>query len=91
MRELDYLTAPVVLALVLGPLMETAFRQSLIISQSSFADVLTRPICAVLLLRPPAARARSPKPPAPRVDAVYTEWMEGSDCRVCLGVDPKGG
>ncbi|MHB1131427.1 MAG: tripartite tricarboxylate transporter permease [Chloroflexota bacterium] len=50
MRELDFPTAPVVLALVLGPLMEQNFRQSLIISHGSFAEYVTRPISATLLV-----------------------------------------
>jgi putative tricarboxylic transport membrane protein len=49
-RELDFPSAPVVLTLVLGPLMENAFRQSLIASQGSFTDFLTRPISAFFLL-----------------------------------------
>jgi putative tricarboxylic transport membrane protein len=42
--------APLVLAFVLGPLMETSLRQSLIISDGAFAIFLTRPISGVLLL-----------------------------------------
>lgn len=41
--------APLVLAFVLGPLMEMSLRQSLIISEGSFAIFVTRPISAVLL------------------------------------------
>jgi len=41
--------APLVLAFVLGPLMETSLRQSLILSQGGFGLFLTRPISAVLL------------------------------------------
>jgi putative tricarboxylic transport membrane protein len=41
--------APLVLAFVLGPLMETSLRQSLILSQGEFGSFLTRPISAVLL------------------------------------------
>jgi putative tricarboxylic transport membrane protein len=41
--------APLVLAFVLGPLMETSLRQSLILSQGEFGPFLTRPISAVLL------------------------------------------
>lgn len=41
--------APLVLAFVLGPLMETSLRQSLIISQGGFGLFLTRPISAALL------------------------------------------
>jgi putative tricarboxylic transport membrane protein len=38
-----------VLAFVLGPLMETSLRQSLILSQGGFDIFVTRPISAVLL------------------------------------------
>jgi putative tricarboxylic transport membrane protein len=41
--------APLVLAFVLGPLMETSLRQSLIISDGAFAIFATRPISGVLL------------------------------------------
>jgi putative tricarboxylic transport membrane protein len=50
MRELDFPSAPVVLALVLGPMMESSLRQSLILSQGSFAEFFTRPISAALLV-----------------------------------------
>ena len=50
MREFDFPTAPLVLALVLGPMMESAFRQSLIVSHGSFVDFMTRPISAALLI-----------------------------------------
>jgi putative tricarboxylic transport membrane protein len=41
--------APLVLGFVLGPLMETSLRQSLIISGGTFEIFATRPICASLL------------------------------------------
>ena len=41
--------APLVLAFVLGPIMETALRQSLILSQGEFEFFVTRPLSAVLL------------------------------------------
>ncbi|MBC7338707.1 MAG: tripartite tricarboxylate transporter permease [Firmicutes bacterium] len=49
MKKLDYPPAPLVLALVLGNLVETSLRQSLIISGGSMAIFVTRPISAVLL------------------------------------------
>jgi putative tricarboxylic transport membrane protein len=42
--------APLVLAFVLGPLMETSLRQSLIISEGAFAVFVTRPISGTLLV-----------------------------------------
>jgi putative tricarboxylic transport membrane protein len=48
MRKLEFPSAPIVLAMVLGPMMETNLRQSLLLSQGSFAIFFTRPISAVL-------------------------------------------
>jgi putative tricarboxylic transport membrane protein len=47
-KKLDYPIAPLVLALVLGDLAESALRQSLIMSQGSLAIFFTRPIAAVI-------------------------------------------
>jgi len=49
MRKFDFDTAPMVLAFLLGPMMEVAMRQSLILSQGSFAIFVTRPIAAACL------------------------------------------
>ena len=49
MRKLDFDTAPLVLAFLLGPMMEVAMRQSLILSQGSFKIFVTRPISATCL------------------------------------------
>jgi putative tricarboxylic transport membrane protein len=49
MRKLDYPTAPLVLGLVLGDLMEKALRQSLMMSQGSIS-ILFRPIPSALLV-----------------------------------------
>src|SRR5688572_14767038 len=48
-EKYGYSLAPLVLAFVLGPLMETSLRQSLIISQGDFSIFFMRPISAVLL------------------------------------------
>jgi putative tricarboxylic transport membrane protein len=50
MRKFDYEPAPLVLAFVLGPLMETALRQSLIMSDGGFLIFLARPISAGCLI-----------------------------------------
>jgi putative tricarboxylic transport membrane protein len=50
MRKLDYPMAPAVLALVLGPLAETSMRQSLLISNGSFAIFFTRPIAGTIMV-----------------------------------------
>jgi putative tricarboxylic transport membrane protein len=44
MRKFDYEAAPLVLAMVLGPMMENALRQSLIMANGSAAIFFTRPI-----------------------------------------------
>jgi putative tricarboxylic transport membrane protein len=50
MRKFRYQAAPLVLALVLGPMLEEAFRQSLITSRGSFAIFFTRPISVGFLI-----------------------------------------
>jgi len=49
MKRYDWSMAPMVLGLVLGPLFETAMRQSFTISHGSASIFVTRPISAVLL------------------------------------------
>jgi putative tricarboxylic transport membrane protein len=49
MRKFGYEGAPLILAYVLGPLLENSLRQSLLISQGSFLIFVTRPISAVAL------------------------------------------
>ena len=48
-KKYQYEGAPLVLALVLGPLLETALRRSLLISQGSFMIFVTHPVSAVFL------------------------------------------
>jgi len=50
LRKLDYEAAPLLLALVLGPKLEVAFRQSLMISHGDFRVFLDRPISMGFLL-----------------------------------------
>jgi putative tricarboxylic transport membrane protein len=50
MRKWAYEGAPLLLALVLGPRMEVAFRQSLMISHGTFAIFMERPISLLFLL-----------------------------------------
>lgn len=50
LRKLDYEGAPLLLALVLGPRLEVAFRQSLMISHGSFHIFVSRPISLSFLL-----------------------------------------
>lgn len=50
MKKLSLEAAPMVLAFVLGPMMETSLRQSLIKSGGSFSIFFTRPISSVFLI-----------------------------------------
>ena len=49
MRKFDFDTAPLVLAFILGPMMEVSMRQALLLSQGSFSIFFTRPISAACL------------------------------------------
>ncbi|MGB9866874.1 MAG: tripartite tricarboxylate transporter permease [Bacillota bacterium] len=49
MEKYGFPVVPIVLALILGPMIENAVRQSLILSQGSWTVFVTRPISAALL------------------------------------------
>lgn len=49
MRKFKYEAAALILGYVLGPMIERSLRQSLLISDGSFAIFVTRPISAVTL------------------------------------------
>jgi putative tricarboxylic transport membrane protein len=64
LRDLGYSPAPLVLALVIGPMMETALRESLMINQGAIAPMIFRPIAgtiymaaALALVIPPVVKA----------------------------------
>jgi putative tricarboxylic transport membrane protein len=66
MKKFGYEPAPLVLAFVLGPLLENNLRKSLILSQGDFSTFVTRPIsaacltvAALLLLSPLLPRLRA--------------------------------
>ena len=50
MKRSHFPTAPLVLGLVLAPLLETSFRQSMLLSRGSFAIFIERPISLTLLI-----------------------------------------
>ena len=50
MRKFDFEPGPLVLAFVLGPILETAFRQSLVISNGDISIFFTRPISVSFLV-----------------------------------------
>jgi putative tricarboxylic transport membrane protein len=49
MRKYEYDLAPIIMALLLGPIIETSFRQSLSISRGSISIFIEKPISAVCL------------------------------------------
>ena len=49
LRKLDFETAPIVLGVVLAPMLEMSFRQSLAMSSGDYAIFLHRPIAATML------------------------------------------
>src|SRR2546428_13768421 len=79
MRKFDYPAAPVVLALVLGPQLETNFRRALTLSQGDYTSFLVHPIAATLLalavlslawpILVRLVRGRPPEVPIPVADA----------------------
>jgi len=50
LRRLKYDLAPLVLALVLGPMMERSFREAMMISRGDLSVFLSRPISGTILL-----------------------------------------
>jgi putative tricarboxylic transport membrane protein len=67
-RKFEFEGAPFILAVVLGPMMEKAFRQSLIMSKGAFSIFVSRPISGVifgiaivLLILPLVAKAKREK------------------------------
>jgi putative tricarboxylic transport membrane protein len=49
LRRMNFEGAPFILALVLGPIMETSFRQSLLISHGNLGTFISHPTSAILL------------------------------------------
>jgi putative tricarboxylic transport membrane protein len=49
LRKFDFETAPIVLGVVLAPMLEMSFRQSLAMSSGSYAIFMQRPIAATML------------------------------------------
>ncbi len=50
LRKFDFEAAPVVLGLILAPMLEMSFRQSLAMSSGSYAIFFNRPIAATMIL-----------------------------------------
>jgi putative tricarboxylic transport membrane protein len=71
-KKLDYPIAPMVLALVLGDMAESALRQSLIMSQGSPLIFVTRPISAVLVVLSLGLFV------SPGIQALLRRWHQGA-------------
>jgi putative tricarboxylic transport membrane protein len=72
LRDLGYSPAPLVLALVIGPMMENAWRSSMMINQGAIAPMIFRPIAGTIYLAaalaltvPPVVRAIRGKKKSP--------------------------
>jgi putative tricarboxylic transport membrane protein len=50
LRQAGFQVAPLILALVIGPMIETSLRQALKISGGNLAEVVFRPICLALYI-----------------------------------------
>ena len=50
LRGVGFQVAPLILAMVIGPMLETSLRQSLSITGGNLAGMILRPICTVLYL-----------------------------------------
>jgi putative tricarboxylic transport membrane protein len=50
MKKFDYDAAPLIMAMVLSPMMENSFRQSLLLSHGSFGIFFTRPIACAFMV-----------------------------------------
>jgi putative tricarboxylic transport membrane protein len=50
LRKFDFETAPIVLGLILAPILEMSFRQSLSMSSGSYGIFINRPIAAAMLM-----------------------------------------
>jgi putative tricarboxylic transport membrane protein len=78
LRKFDFEIAPIVLGLVLAPMLELSFRQSLAMSAGSYAIFVTRPITAVLLLVALLLLLFSLRP----------IFARGLDWRAAIGLEP---
>ena len=86
MRKFGYEPAPLVLAFVLGPMLENNLRKSLILSHGDFSIFVERPIsavCLVLAVAHPAHAACCPPSPANAPPSYWIRASVGRDTNVC--------
>ncbi|MBI1737186.1 MAG: tripartite tricarboxylate transporter permease [Candidatus Rokubacteria bacterium] len=67
LRKLSVDPAPLVVALVLGPIMEKSLRQTLFMARGDWTDMFTRPLSVALLVIGLARRTLGARPAAPEV------------------------
>ena len=79
LRKFDFETAPIVLGVVLAPMLEMSFRQSLAMSSGSYAIFVSRPIAATMLACGLALLLLGLVP-------IFTR---GVDWRLALGLSPS--
>jgi putative tricarboxylic transport membrane protein len=84
LRKLNYEAAPLVLAYVLGPMLEQNLRQALILSDGRLAVFFTRPLSAACLAASPLLllSAALPSPQQKRKKVAVGEWGK-IDSRFC--------
>jgi putative tricarboxylic transport membrane protein len=75
-RKFEYEAAPLVLAFVLGPMLDLNLRQALLVSEGSFLAFFTRPISAVTLGLAALLLITSVMPFIARKVAKYREVVE---------------
>jgi len=81
LRKFDFETAPIVLGLVLAPMLEMSFRQSLRMSDGSYAIFVSRPIAAIMLLVGLGLLLLSLRP----VFTKAMDWRRGLGLKTSLG------
>jgi putative tricarboxylic transport membrane protein len=75
-RKFEYQGSPLVLALVLGPLLDFNLRHALLVSEGQFRDFFTRPISAVTLCLAALLLLSSSLPAVMRRLTQYREGVE---------------
>jgi putative tricarboxylic transport membrane protein len=84
MKKFDYAAPPLVLAFILGPMLEENLRQSLIISKGSFWIFFTRPIAAAFVIVPLVLLL------FPLLRTIFRRCVPPRFCAKDLGKDGRG-
>jgi putative tricarboxylic transport membrane protein len=81
LRKLDYEIAPIILGLVLAPMLELSFRQSLAMSAGSYSIFFTHPIAATMLLVAFALLLLG----------MWSSVRRAAEARMLMGLEPSPG